>query len=1099
MSVRNMLAFALLFLPFSLASPAFAHGDLADASPAQANPAPQKSVEEDSTQEKSTDDKKKTEWVVDTPPGETVEIDIDTRSGTWMSLDVSPDGRTIAFDLLGDIYTLPISGGRATRVHSGVSWSMQPRFSPDGSEIAFTSDAGGGDNIWIMKANGDDPRQLTKEDFRLLNNPYWSPDGRYIVARKHYTTTRSLGTGEIWMYHRNGGSGVAVIEKPSPKHQKEIGEPAFSPDGRYIYYSMDVTSGARFQYAQDSNGEVFQIRRHDLHTNETVPFVTGAGGAVRPAPSPDGRYLAFVRRIRLQSALYLKDLETGDEFPIYEDLDRDMQEVWAVHGVYPNMNWMPDSDSIVFWAKGKIKRINIRSRQVTDIPFKVNDTRTVYNAPRPTFDVAPDKFDTHMVRNAEASPDGRQVVFETNGKLFVMDLPNGTPKRLTRDEDDSFEYDPTWSRDGRSVAFVSWNDKELGHIHQVRARGGKSRRLTQTPGHFHGPRYAPDDNSIVFEARRGGNLTSPNYAMNTGVFLINSGGGDARQVTSNGRNPHFGARTDRLYVTRRGEGGQTLVSIDLNGEAARTLAKGEFLRRFEVSPDDQYIAFRENYHVYALPLPPGGKPLTLTTKVGSVKMTRASGDGGNFPNWSNGGDTLNWSLGSTLFSANVSELFKLRSKDDDASKYVAPANGSSMSMELAADKPDSLVALTGARIVTMTDAEGGVIENGTVIVDGNRIVEVGAADSVDVPAGARTVDVSGKTIIPGLIDAHAHGSQGVGMIPQQNWKNYATLALGVTTVFDPSNDATAIFAASEMQRAGTILAPRIYSTGDIVYGARSSSFALINSVDDAKEHIRRLKAQGAIAVKNYNQPRREQRQQVTTAAREENMLSVSEGGALFHMDLSMVADGNSAIEHNIPQSMLYSDVLQFWKQTNVAYTPTLVVTYGGLTAEHYWYKQTDVWKHPILSNFVPPRVLQPRSVRRVTAPEEEFYHVTSAATAKKLADVGVNVSIGAHGQREGLASHWEMWGFAQGGMSPVEAIRSATMAPAQKLGFDRDLGSVEEGKLADLIILDANPLDDIYQTDRINMVMLNGRLYDAATLNERVTGSRTTKAFYWKD
>ncbi len=752
-------------------------------------------------------------WDVNSLRGESREITIDTRSGTWMAVDVSPDGQSIVFDLLGDIYVLPIAGGKAQSIESGLSWSMQPRFSPDGAEIAYTSDAGGGDNIWIMNVDGSAARQLSKEDFRLLNNPDWSPDGDYVIAKKHFTTTRSAGTGEIWMYHRNGGDGIAVVERPSEAHQKALGESVFSPDGRYIYYSMDPTPGAAFEYAQDSNGQVMAIQRFDLKSGESESFVSGAGGAVRPTPSPDGKYLAFVRRIRGESALFVKDLTSGAETAVYEKLDRDLQEVWGTHGAYPGMDWMPDSKSVVFWAGGGIKRVDIASKQVSEIDFHVSDTRTIYGPPRPKVDVAPDSFETQMVRNVEVSPDGSEVVFESAGRLYTKSLPDGEPKRLTRDDEDHFEYDPSWSRDGKSIAFVSWDDDELASIHRVRASGGSSVRLTSQPGHFHQPRYAPDGNSIVFYANGGGFLTSSDWSMQTGVFVVPNAGGDARQITADGSNPHFGADADRLYVTRQGEEGRALVSIDMNGQEPRTHALGKHLLRYEVAPDDKHLAFRQNYHIYALPLPPGGKPLAISTKLSSVKMTRASGDGGNYPHWSNGGNSLSWSLGATLFDATVSDLFAA-TDDEGEGGYEAPAAGSSLAMTLNADVPSTVVALTGARIVTMASEDGGVIEDGVIVVDGNRISAVGTAGDVTIPEGAISVDVSGKTIVPGFIDAHAHGSAGVGMIPEQNWMAYATLAFGVTTIHDPSNDATQIFAAAEMQRTGQILSPRIFSTGN---------------------------------------------------------------------------------------------------------------------------------------------------------------------------------------------------------------------------------------------------------------------------------------------
>jgi imidazolonepropionase-like amidohydrolase/Tol biopolymer transport system component len=1034
-------------------------------------------------------------WDVAAPPGLKMrQVPINVSEGTWMNLDVSPDGRTIAFDLLGDIYTMPISGGRATRIAAGMPYETQPRFSPDGRQIAFTSDRAGGENIWLMNVDGSNRRQLTKESFTLLNNPTWSADGRFVAARKHFTTQRSAGTGEIWMYHVAGGNGVALVERPNPQFQKELGEPMFTPAGDAIYFSRDTTPGNTFEYAQNSNDQVFAIERYDLKTGERSTVAAGPGGAVRPTPSPDGRYLAYVHRERSKSKLYLKDLRSGEERKIYDNLDQDMQETWAVHGVYPNMDWTPDSRSIVFWAGGKIRRVNVDGSGAAEIPFQVSDTREVIDPPRPVVDAFSESFTTKMPRFATLSPDSRRVLFESLGRLYVKDATGGAPRRLTPSDND-FQLDPSWSRDGGKILFVSWNDQRLGEIRVVNADGSGMRTLTQTPGHYRRPRFSPDGQTIVFERGGGGGLTSDRWAEDKGVFKMPAAGGAAARLTAQGGSPHFGAASDRVYLHLSEDQKLKLISVDMNGKDRRTHAQGEMVVEYQVAPTGDHLAFRENYNVFVAPFFAGAKTLDVGAKGNQLPVTKATGIGGQYLHWAGNSSTLGWSLGPTLYSTATNALIR-----SDGGKYVSPTSGISLAMPVRAEVPQGLVALVGAKVITMANDAGGIIDDGVVLVENNRIRAVGRRGDVAIPAGARQVDVTGKTIIPGLIDAHAHGPQGQSdLIPQQNWQALAHLAFGVTTVHDPSSTSSEIFPAAEMQRAGVILAPRTFSTGEIVYGARNPGrYAVIDSYDDALAHVRRLKAQGAHSVKNYNQPRRDQRQQVVAAALAENIAVVAEGGSLFEMDMALIADGNTTLEHNIPQAMLYKDVLDFYGQTKVGYTPTLGVTYGGLGGEPYWISQSEVFKHPLLTRHVPGDVLNAELVRVTKAPEEDFVDKVSARTAKMISDRGVPVSIGAHGQQQGLAAHWEMWSFVRGGWTPLEALKAATITPARSLGF-RDIGSLEPGKLADLVILNADPTVDIQNSDEVSKVMLNGRLYDALTLNEEVTGTRQRQPYHWED
>ena len=478
-----------------------------------------------------------------------------------------------------------------------------------------------------MDANGANMAQVTDEDFRLLNQPSWSPDGQFIVAKKHFTTGRSLGTGEVWVYHISGGGGVQLVERPSEAHQKELGEPIYAADGQSVFFTRNTTSGPIFEYAQDSNSGIFAIERYDLATGETTTAVSGYGGAVRPTPSPDGRSIAFVRRDKDQSQLWVKDFASGRERMVYGDLDLDVQETWAVTGVYPNMDWTPDSREIVFWAGGKIWRVNADGSGAATIPFTIADSRGVADSPHPAIEVAPDSFTTRIPKFASVSPDGRRVVFETLGKLYVKGTGNDAPRRFTGGDDMAVEAFPSWSRDGSQVAFVRWTDDGLGRIVIRDAKGGRERVVTAQPGHYATPRFSPDGRTIVFEKREGGYLTSPDYSENPGVYRVSvtgaASGGTPELISRDMGDPQFGAVNDRLFMVGREGEELALISTDLDGEAKRVHAKGALVNAFAVSPDGRFLAFRQNYEAFAMPLMPGGQAVT----VGTGRDRAAGGQG----------------------------------------------------------------------------------------------------------------------------------------------------------------------------------------------------------------------------------------------------------------------------------------------------------------------------------------------------------------------------------------------------------------------------------------------------------------------------------------
>lgn len=575
---------------------------------------------------------------------------------------------------------------------------------------------------------------------------------------------------------------------------------------------------------------------------------------------------------------------------------------------------------------------------------------------------------------------------------------------------------------------------------------------------------------------------------------MNADGSNENFVTARGDQPKFNKQGDRIYYL----GGGGLSSCNLNGDDEKNHLKSTYGIQFTLSPDENWVAFIDLFEVYVGAFPKTGKVIDISSGTKDFPVKIVSKDAGLNLHWSADNKQLHYTLGNQYFTINLDERFDyIANKPDSAFKI--PEKGIDVGLEVDMDKPKGLIAFTNARIITMKGDE--VIENGTVLIDGNMIRAIGKSGDVQVPAGAKQIDCNGKTLLPGFIDAHAHGSHFRGGItPQKHWPYFANLTYGVTTMHDPSANSEFVFAESELIKGGLITGPRVFSTGTILYGADGNFKAVINSIDDARSALRRTKAFGAFSVKSYNQPRREQRQMVIQAARELNMEVVPEGGSFFYHNMSMILDGHTTIEHNIPVAPLFDDVIQLWKNSKTAYTPTLIVNYAGVSGEYYWYQHTNVWENERLLRFTPRSQIDPRSRFRTMLPEEEYLngYILTSKSVTRLADNGVKINMGAHGQIQGIGAHWETWMLQQGGMTNLQALQSATINPAVSLGLDKWIGSIEVGKLADIIVMDKNPLENIRNSESVRYTMVNGRLFDAEQMNEIGNSPKPRTKFFWE-
>lgn len=1068
-------------------------------------------------------------------------ISFTTDKGTWISLDVSPDGQTIVFDLMGDIYTVPITGGNATRITSGMQYDVHPRYSPDGESLVFISDKSGSDNLWTLNIASKEDKQITEENKHNFFSAEWTTDGEYLIGVKGRRNIKPH------IYHKDGGSGSQLVDKPE---NIKLIDPAVSPDGKLVYFSQR-------QNAWNYNAQLpqYQIGTYDLEDSDMAVITSKYGSAFTPTLSPDGNWLVYGTRFEAETGLVLRNLSSGDERWLAYPVQRDEQESIAALGVLPGMSFTPNSKYLVASYGGKIYRISLENNVATEIPFKVSVDLDM--GPRLAFKYPIKDTENALatqIRDAKPSPDGSKLAFTALNRLYVMDFPNGTPRRLT--ENNFIEAQPSWSPDGKFLAFTTWNENG-GHLYKINVDGRpKPIQLTNKPGLYTYPEWSYKQERIAFH--RG---SSQSFQDLLGLFSdrniedlvwISTDGGEINPIdkTKGRQMPHFTKIDDRIYLSNDEKG---LVSIRWDGTDEKEHIKLKGIVTYgsqdilddhsllpmikeaddkdksskpsvvKIAPDGKSVLAKINNDIYVATIPRYGKtPTVSVAKVDkaafpAMKLTVI---GGEFPTWSSDSQKVHWSLGASHFryvieegkkfndslaeaNKKEKELDKIEKKKDstevdkkegEKETPVFKADEFKIKVVYKKDIPKGNLLLKGGRILAMKDES--VLENGDILIENNRIKAVGPSGSLSFPEGTTEIDVSGKTITPGFVDTHAHLRPAWGVHKNQVWMYAANLAYGVTTTRDPQTGTTDVLSYSDMVEAGMVDGPRIYSTGP---GLGFWGYQL-ESLEQTKEVLKQYSDYfDTKTIKMYLVGNRQQRQWVIEACKELKLMPTTEGGLDFKLNMTQLIDGYPGHEHSLPIYPIYEDVIKTIADSKMAVTPTLLVSYGGPWAENYYYSREDVWGDKKLQYFTPYKELANKSRRRPGwFMDEEHVFKKHAEFMTDLVEAGGLAGIGSHGQLQGLGFHWELWSVASGGMKTMDALRVATILGAEAIGLDEDLGSLETGKLADILILDKNPLDDLRNTNTIDMVIKNGRVYDGSTLDEIWPEEKKAETFTWQ-